>query len=374
VATTDTKTGFTLYTFAEIVDRVRGDFDAEGLNHSRLARSLLYPFVFVLAGVAYLLQGRIAWGVRQSFVTLASLVNVRRWGRTTGKPYIVAAQATTTWTFTGLNGTSIPAGTEFADAGGNLWTTDGIDAIPVGLSVAVPCTSTEATSDANVTTGDEGTLTTPIVGLASTVTAAADATDGQDDETQANHVERILESWAEPEQWSGSQADYKTATRTALANVDKVGAIHPSDNIVSIIFTMDPGYGDGGGVLPTAGNVNTVQGYIDEVDADGDFVRKPITAAVTAYAATETSTALTIAIDGGVLTGQADDIEDAVDDMLRRAQQPGLVYTVPHELWVTAIQNALGSEAGFTLTAPAGDVTSTAGQVVTRDDGATTIT
>lgn len=376
MSTTDPKTGFVLYTFAEIVDRVRGDFDAEGLSYSRVAKSLVYPFVYVLAGVSYLLQGRIAWGVRQSFVDLAALVNVRRWGRLTGKPYVAASQATTTWTFTGVSGTDIPAGTEFVLSNGETWTTDALGTVGGGGTVTIACTSVNATDDANVTSGDTATLTTPIADVSSTVTAAADATDGSDDETKENHVERILESFAEPNQWSGSAADWRECVRGALANVDSVGVLHPSDNVVSIWFTMDPGYGTGGGVIPTAQNVSDVQYAIDAADAYGHSTRRAVTAAVTAYAPTATATALTVAVDGGATADQETAIENAVDDMLRRRSSAaltlGYAYDVPHELWITAIQNALGSDVGFNMTAPAGDVSATAGQVVTR--GVTTIT
>lgn len=372
--TSDPKTGFQLYSFSEIVEIVRGDFDGEGLSHSRVARSLVYPFVYVLAGMGYLFQGRLKWGVRQSFVTHASTANVRRWGAITGKPYTPASVATGDWTFTGLNDAEVPAGTEF-EVNGVLWTTDALGTLPAAPAspeVDIPCTSSTATADANVSSGTTGTLTETVSGISMTVTAAEDITDGADDETRANQVERILESWAEPEQWSGSAADYKSAVRSALANVDNVGVIHPSDNVVSIYFTMDPGYGDSGGVLPTTAQKNTVQTYIDAVDSEGDETRRGITQDVTVYVATGTSEALTVAVDGGATSAQQTAIQNGVDDLYRRMQAPGEAYSVKLEAIIAAVQNALGQDYGFTLTAPAADVSATAGQIVTR--GATAIT
>jgi len=363
VPETDPQTGFVLDTQAEIVARVEGDFEAQGFGHSRFARSLLYPFPRALGMLSYLLQGRLAWVVRQAFVTLAALVNVRRWGDLLGLGYIDAVPEKVTATFTGVAATAIPITTELARGDGQLYTADVGGAVGGGGTVVLALTATEAGDFGASTVSDEFTLTTPIVDVASIAVVASVTQDGADEETREEHGARIAERLQETPQ-GGSAADYATWAKADLAHVGKVGVYHPSDNVVRVYFVMAYGYGVAGGILPSAGNVTTVQNYIDEVDADAHAIRRPVTAAATAITTTGTATAVTINIGGDPVAKLAA-ITAALWDLAERQATPAAANTLYLSQLDAAIQNAIGSDDYFTRAAPAANITTAIGQVFT---------
>jgi uncharacterized phage protein gp47/JayE len=360
---TDPDTGFVRDTFAEIVARVRGDFDARGLTHSRIGRSLLYPFPFVIAGVSLVLQGKIGWAVAQSFVDLADALNVRRWGRLLGVLPIDAEFAQGAWTFTGTPAAVVPIGTAFTLPTGEEYTTDVGAVIPGGGSIDIVSTASEAGEASNVSTGQTATITTPIAGVSSTVTAAADIENGADEESVEDQAVRIAERMAETPQ-GGAAADYVAWVRASQANVNNVGVLHPSDNLVNVYFTVDDGFGVASGVIPSASQVTEAQDYIDEVDSDGDAIRRPVTALATVIAPTATATAFTIALSNDT-TANRTAVEDALDDLFERLQDPGNAYTITRSQYVSAAQNALLEDESLDITVPAGDVVVAAGDVGT---------
>lgn len=364
MAETDAQTGLSLDTEAELVSRIEGDLEAQGFGWSRLARSLLYPFPRALALAFYLLQGRLAWVVRQAFPTLAALVNVRRWGELLGLPYIDAVPEKLTATFTGVSGTAIATGAELARGDGVLYTVDSPGgAVGGGGTVTLALTCSEAGDFGASSVDDELTLTSPITDVASIATVASITQAGADDETREAHAQRIAERLQETPQ-GGAAADYVAWVRASQANVDKVGVTNPSDGVVYVYFIMEYGYGSGGGILPTAGQVSDAQDYIDEVDANGHAIRRPVTADVTVQTPTGTATAVTVTL-GDYSSEKEDAIEAALLDLFSRQAQPGEVYTVYLSQIDAAIQNAIGSSDYFTRAAPAANVTTTAGQIVT---------
>ena len=125
---------------------------------------------------------------------------------------------------------------------------------------------------------------------------------------------------------------------------------------------MLDGYGDGGGIVPSAAQISTAQGEIDATDANGYIYRHPVTADVTVQALTETATAFTIA---GVPAAYEDAVEAALADIFARVQDPGSAYTIYREQIITAAQNALPTASVTNITAPAGDVSVAAAQIGT---------
>jgi uncharacterized phage protein gp47/JayE len=359
----DADTGFEYDLFATILERVRADFDAAGLGFARLARSLLYPFPYAIAGVAYLLQGRLRWLAKQAFPRLAAEINVRRWGELVNVPPIAEAYAAGDVTFTGASGTAIATGTELSRADGVLYTVDAPGGtVGIGGTVDLPVTASEVGDDGNAAAAVELTVSTPVAGLVSTaVVAAGGLTGGLDEESAEDQAERIEDRMGTMPQ-GGAEADYHAWVRASQTHVDQVAVTHPSDNIVYVWFTLEEGYALGGDVIPDATQIAAVQDYIDDTDVYGHDARRPVTAAATVRTLTESSQAFTIA---GVPAAYRTAVQAALHDVFARLQDPGSAYTIYREQMIAAAQSVLPLGDVADITNPPGDVAATAGQIRT---------
>lgn len=140
-----------------------------------------------------------------------------------------ASYSTATVTCTGTNGTVIPAGTQFQVGTDttNIFETDALVTIPVGLSIDAECTN--IVTGAKVATA--GTLTTiknPISGLDS-ITNASDGVVGRDLETDAELRTRRIISIA---QGGGGTVDNIRTTMLELDGVTKCMVFENTTNAV----------------------------------------------------------------------------------------------------------------------------------------------
>lgn len=196
----------------EIRDRVQTDLNTRLSGFptwldSRLTRSVLFVLAHVLAGIAHLIHGHLAFIARQIIPDSARSDFLDRWSSFWGVPRNVAKQAKGPVTFTGIDPTPIPIGTEVQFGDGTLFTVDAT-VLMGGGSATVQITASETGIAGNGTAGTLVSLVTPIPGVNSPGTVdAAGITGGLDTELDASLQERLALRVQTPPQ-GGADADY----------------------------------------------------------------------------------------------------------------------------------------------------------------------
>lgn len=344
------ETGYVRPTLREIVARIAGDLNTrlEGLD-AYVRRSKAHVIARAVAGVAHTVYGYGAAIAREILVTTASEAGLPKHGEIWSTPRREAQAASGPWTFEGTEASEIPAGTSFVLATGLEWQTDAAATVGEAGSVDVVCTAQEAGAAGNVAAGAAGSLTSPIAGVSSSVTAAEDIDSGLDAEDVEAWRARIIARIRNPPQ-GGAATDYE---RWALevAGVDRVwvsgNALGPSTVVVR--FTVP---GEGVAAIPDAEKVAEVQAYIDAL--------APVTADVTVAAPVAYAVDFTIAA-----YPDDDDVHDAIraelEALFRESADPN-GGVIRHSHLGEAISRADGEEY-HTLTTPAGDVQAPVGQL-----------
>jgi uncharacterized phage protein gp47/JayE len=243
-------------TLGEIRDRVQTDLNTRLSSFptwldSRLTRSLLFVLAHVLAGVAHLLHGHLAFIARQIIPDTARADFLDRWSTFWGVPRAVASQASGPVTFTGIDPTPIPLGTEVQIGDGTLYTVDA-SVLMSGGAATVQLTASETGLSGNAAAGVFVSLVTPIAGVDSpgTVDAAA-LTGGLDTELDDSLRDRLATRVQTPPQ-GGALADYIAWTQEKDPNgpfgghgvdVDRVfvSPLELGAGTVVIRFTTGPG-------------------------------------------------------------------------------------------------------------------------------------
>lgn len=223
-----------------------------------------------------------------------------------------ATPATGLVTFTGDDGTVIPAGTEVSTPGTDAvlaqrYTTDSQVTIAGGTATA-PVTAVEPGAAGNVGTGAIDSLTAPLAGVSAVSNAAATA-GGTDEEDDASLLQRLLTKVRNPAT-SGNVADYYNwALEVAGVGDAAVVPLASGPGTVTVAI-VDTDMAPADPALVTA-----VQDYIDPAGAGQGYGQAPIGAAVTVVAATPVSidVAADLTIDPAYTAG---DVQAAVDAAL----------------------------------------------------------
>ena len=254
-------------------------------------------------------------------------------------------------TFTGSGGTVIAAGTELARADGVNYITDAEVSIDGGSAIAA-VTAVAAGETANAVAATQLSLVSPIAGIDSIATVdGAALTGGSDEEVDQTLLERVLERIQEPPH-GGAEFDYPTWARE-VSGVTRawVYAQELGLGTVTVRFMMDDTYADG---IPVAGDVTTVQDYIDTY--------RPVTADVTVVA----PVAVPLAFDISGLDPATAEVKAAITaelaDLIRREGEQGGSILLSH------IREAISIAAGETdhaVVAPAADVNHATGEIAT---------
>jgi len=319
---------------------------------ARLRRSLLDVLARIVAGAVWLIYGSAAWIARQVFPDTAELENLERWAAIYGLPRIAATFGAGSVTLTGVDGTIISAGTGLRRVDGVEYATSADCTIALGVATA-PVEAVVAGAAGNADVATSLAFIAPVPGAASAATVTTGGiVGGADQEDDAKLRARLLEELRTPPH-GGSLNDYQAWALAALAGVTRVWVTSPSIGVVSVLFVMDGG-GGGGGILPSAGQIASVQAYID------DPSRRPVTADVVVAAPTTTAVAFTI----DLLTGDTAAIRAAVQaelvDLFRRDGTPGGTILLSHIR--EAISQATG-ETDHILTTPSANVVLGAGAI-----------
>jgi len=293
-------------TLQTLIQRVQRDIDSRLAGaDSFILRSVLYVVAKVLAALAYGLYGHQAYIARQIIPDTADSENLERHAYWLGRGMTrnPATSATGSVTFTGAGGSVIPAGTTLQRSDGIEYTTDAEGVIASG-TVDVAVTADSAGQETNASAGQSLSLVSPIGGVQSSATVAAGGlTGGTDAETDAQLLSRLT-TVVRQTPHGGADADYDIWARE-VSGVTRVWVM-PQWNgagTVGVFFARD----DDDSIIPDAGEVATVQDYIDTV--------RPVTADVTVYAPTAAAIDMTIQLAPNDSTTQAA-VQAELEDLL----------------------------------------------------------
>ena len=339
-------------TLAELIDRSASDIETRlpGAD-ARLRRSNLNVLARVHAAAVHGLYGHLDFLARQLMIDTAEIEYLDRWSAIWGVPRKAAAAAKGNVTFTGTNGTNVPAATQLLRSDGAAFTTDGAGVIAAGtLTLAV--TASLAGAAGNTDMNALLNLAAPIAGINGSATVAAGGlSQGADTESDDSLRARLIARIATPPQ-GGDKDDY-IAWAKEVAGVTRawVYPLLTGAGTVTVYFVRDD---DAGTIIPDAGEIAALQAYID--------ARRPVTATVTVLAPVADPLAFTFTMLDPNTQAVKDAITAELADLLRREAQPGGTILLSH------IREAISLAAGennFTLTVPAADVVSAAGHMST---------
>ncbi len=342
-------------TLSEIIARVEGDINARVPNgDSRLRRSLLAVIARIVAGTAHGLYGFLDWLSRQIIADTAEDELLQTHASWWGVERILASPATGDVDFTGTDGTDIPAETVLQRADGVQFKTDSLVTIAAG-AVTVSVTALEGGQASNTDAGLSLNLVTPIVGINSTATVASGGLTAGADIESIEALRQRLRLRVQQTPHGGATHDY-IAWAKQVAGVTRAwsfGGWNGSGS-VGLFFVRD----DDASLIPDAGEIAQVQTHIDIV--------RPVTAAVTVYAPTESAQAMTIQISPNNATVQAA-IQESLQDLFRNtAEVEG--GNGEGKILVSHLREAISLAAGendHILVSPSANITLNNGEIAT---------
>jgi uncharacterized phage protein gp47/JayE len=315
---------------------------------ARVRRSLAGVIARMVAGAVWALYGYAEWLDRQKWPDLADAEFLDWHGGRWGVLRKEAASATGTVRFTGVDGTVVPVATvvQRADAVQYATTAEGLVAAGQAL---VPAQAVVAGQAGNADINTALTLASPIAGVAAAATTHTAFGNGAEIEADEPYRARILEHLRKPPQ-GGSAPDY-IAWALEVAGVTRAW-VYPEEQgagTLVVRFTRD----DDASPIPDAGEVATVQAYID--------ARRPVTAHLYVVAPVAVPVNFTLSVTPNTAAVKAA-VEAELRALILRDAQPGTTLKISH------IREAISIAAGeddYVLTAPAADVPMATGQMAT---------
>ena len=332
-----------------LIDRIASDIETRlpGAD-ARLRRSVLAALARAQAGAAHGLHGHLDWLARQLMPDTAETEHLERWASIWGVARKPATPAAGTVTFSGADGSTIPAGTTLARADGAEYTTDAAASIAGGVA-SVAVTASLPGVAGNAAAGTKLSLSAPVAGVQGQATVDAPGlAGGADTETDAALRGRLLDRIRSAPH-GGNANDY---VQWALEVPGVTRAwVYPAElglGTVTVRFVADD---DPAGPIPSQTLVDAVAAHIDAL--------RPVTAAVSVVAPTPAPLDLTIRLTPNNPAVQAA-VRAEIDDMLRREAVPGGAILLSH------INEAISIAAGETdhaLVSPTADVTHATGEL-----------
>lgn len=337
-------------TLTQLRDRAAADIASRlpGAD-ARLRRSNLNVLALVSAGAAHGLHGHLEFLSRQIIPDLADVEYLERACSVWGVARKAAAPAKGNVTFTGANGTNIPAATQVLRSDGAAFTVDAPVIIAAGTALAA-VTASLAGASGNTDLNSPLIIAAPIVGANGIATVAAGGlSQGADTETDDSLRARLIARISLPPQ-GGAKTDY-VAWALQVAGVTRAWCfpLELGAGTVTVRFVRDL---DAGSIIPDAGEVAAVQAYIDAL--------RPVTANVTVLAPIADPLAFTFAAIDPNTQAIKDAITAELQDLLSREGMPGGTILLSH---IRAAISVAAGENNFNLTAPAADVVSATGHM-----------
>lgn len=338
-------TGYSIPTLSTLVESATAKIQTDA--------SWLYPHIpgslgWVLARlIAVLSWGLYQYGgylARQILPDTATDGNLERHSAIHGITRVAATKSTGVVVATGTNTTVIPVGTRFQRADGALYVCTVEATIALG-EADVDVEALVAGEDGDTAADVTLSVISPPVGLDGTVTVGDDGlVGGTDTEGDDSLRERLLLHLATPPA-AGTESDYIAWAQAALSTVDQVW-VYPQGygpGTVGVVFTVD-----GADPIPDAGDIDTVQDYIDS--------KAPITAAVTVTTPDTQEIDIEfseLGIESGAVLA---DVKDAIEVEIAgyfATVEPGALVRLSK---LGAAVSAAEGEDYHTIIDPAGDV------------------
>lgn len=334
-------------TLKDLIERIATDIETRlpGAD-ARLRRSNLTVLSAVEAAVAHGLYGYLQEIAKEAIPDTA-VDWLENWAGVWSVVRLSAVKATGAVTMTGNDGEVVPAGSLVQRSDGSQFAVLA-DTTLTGGTASVNVESTLAGQLGNTAPSSALLFVTPVPGINATcLVTAGGIVNGTDTESDASLRARLLKRIQRPPQ-GGSVSDYENWS-LEVPGVTRVWVrpLFSGAGTVSIFFVRD----NDATYIPDAGEIATLQAYID--------ARRPVTAAVTVAAPTDTPVAMTIALTPNTAEIQAAVIAELKDVFLREAE-PGGTILLSH------LREAISIAAGETnhvLTVPSADVTATSSQI-----------
>lgn len=346
---------FSRPTLKLIIDRILADIESQlpGVD-AKLRRTLVNAVGKSLAGAVHGLYGYLDFLALQILPDTAEAEYLARWATVWGINRKPAAAAGGSVTFTGTNGTTVPAGTLLQRSDGTEFET-AADATIAGGSVSAEVTAVVAGAGGNTAATSTLSLINPIAGINAQATVAVDGlTGGSDEENDDSLRSRLLARVQEPPH-GGATFDYEAWAR-AVPGVTRAWCfpLNRGAGTVDVYFVCDDQEGT---IIPEPETVDTVQDYID--------VLRPVTADFLAVAPTAHPLDLTITLTPPTAAVQAA-VEAEIEDLLLREAIPGDGLD-GGTILLSHLREAISLAAGETdhvLVSPVADVVPSAGHIV----------
>jgi len=340
-------------TLQQLLDRIQSDIESRlPGSDPRLRTTLLGILARAHAGSAHGLYGFLDYLSRQIVPSTADAEYLELHANWWGITRLAAAAATGNVDFTGTDGSVIPAGTTLQRSDGVQYTTDAEATIASGTATAA-VTAVEGGQTTNASAAQKLTLVSPVAGVNSSATVATGGLTGGTDIETDDALRTRLQQLVQRRPQGGAIADYETWAME-IAGVTRVWVFSSwsGAGTVGLFFVRD----NDASIIPDAGEVATVQAYID--------ARRPVTAAFTAYAPVAVPVAMTISLNPNTSTVQAAVTAELQDLFSRTDVEDG---TGSGTVLLTHIREAISRAAGETNHAInlVADVTFTAGQLAT---------
>lgn len=323
-------------TLAQLIDQGASEFESRlpGVL-ARVRGSLVGVLNRVLAGSLSSLYKYAEWLNSQVWPDLADAEYLPGHGARWGKPRLPAALATGMVTFTGLDGYAIDLGSVVQRSDGAQYATTAAGVIAAGVAT-IAVQALEAGQAGNTIIATSLTLTSPIAGVNSVVTAQTALAGGADMETLEAWRARILARIRQVPQ-GGAKADYE-AWALEVPGVTRAW-VYPGEQgagTVVVRFVRD----DDGSMIPDAGEVATVQSAIDLV--------RPVTATTYVVAPIPAIQNFTIQLTPDSAATRAAVAAELLA-LYRREAEPGGTMLISHQR--EAVSSAAG-ETDHVMTVP----------------------
>jgi uncharacterized phage protein gp47/JayE len=335
----------------DLIDRAVQDEESRLPSvDAHLRRSAVRTLVVVHAGGMHGAYGYLDWQARQIIPDAADSDELRRWAKVFGLTPKDAAPAAGNVTFTGGNGSAIPAETVLTRSDGVRYSTDSLATI-AGGTATVAVTAVEGGADGDLEVGSPLTALSSIAGVNSDASVAAGGlTGGADAESDDDlRIRLLLRLQLGPP--NGKDGDYiQWALELAGTSRAWEWPLYTGLGTVGVAFVQDNGAMDAT-IIPNAGAVTAMQAYID--------ARRPAPAAVTVFAPVADALNFTIAVSPNTAEVKAA-VTEELRDLIRRDTAPGGTLLLSHI--DEAISRADG-EDDHIRTVPAANVVSAAGHI-----------
>lgn len=326
---------FEIPSIIQLKQRIKSDIDRElGVSGKSLRRSLTGVLSSVIAGAVYLLYVYHEFIARQLFIDSADSEYLDRFASIWGVSRKPASFSQGTVSFTGVDGTVIPSGSELI-VDGEVYETISSTTISSG-SALVDVVAQVAGVSQNILEGEKLVLVSPIAGVNSEAIVFTGGIIGGADEEGDEELRARLISRVQLPPHGGAAFDY-ISWALEVPGVTRAWVFpeYLGDGTVGVSFVQD----DENPIIPNSAKVSEVQSYID------DYSRRPVTADVTVFAPIAKVVDLTIAISPNTLAVQTA-VENEIRALISREAAPGGALNTDGKIYLSRLSEAISIASG----------------------------